>query len=122
MKGAKPMPNITYTLVGDYLLPNITLRDSPDAEPLTKYGLMRRPNLKNHRPILYNRLLLTKKLYPHLRDTQRAADERLDKLMAQLVERDPPPDKATDGLAWAAHINALKHSVEEIIFSELVYE
>jgi hypothetical protein len=116
------MPNITYTLVGDYFLPNICLRDPPNAEPLTKYGLMRKSYLKNHRAILYNQLLLSEKLYPHLRHTQRAADERLDTLIAQLMQRDPPPNKATDNLAWAAHMQMLHHTAEEIIFAEIIYK
>ena len=105
----------------EYLLPAITLRDPPNAEPLTKYGLMRRSYLKDHRPILYNKLLLTETLYPHLRDTQRAAEERMNTLIVQLTQRDPPPDKAADGLVWTAHMNALHHTAEEIILDEIVY-
>ena len=116
------MPEITYTRKGDYLLPNIALQEPPDVKPLNKYGRMRQSYLKNHKPILYSQLLLAEKLYPHLRDTQRAAQERFDTLMAQLVQRDPPPDKASDQMGWVAHMNALHHSAEEIVFAELVYE
>jgi len=116
------MPKINYIPVGEYLLPAITLRDPPDAEPLTKYGLMRRSYLKNHRPILYTRLLLTERLYPHLRATQRAAEERLDTMVAQLTQRDPPPEKAACPLSWARHMAALHHTAEEIILAELIYE
>ena len=115
------MPDITYTRHGDYLLPDIVLSEPPEPEPLTKYGLMRRSFLKNHRPILYNQLLLSEKLYPHLRDTQLAATERIETMMARLVKTDPPPDKASDNLAWAAHMNALKRSAEETVLKELVY-
>ena len=118
------MPQITYTPCGDYLLPDISLREPPPelAAPLTKYGFMRRSFLKEHRPILYSQLLLTEKLYPHLRDAQQAANERMDTLIAQLVKRDPPPDKAADSLAWAAHMNMLRHSAEEIVLHEIIYE
>ena len=115
------MPGITYTQQGDYLLPNIVLQDPSDAEPLNKYGRMRRSYLKGHRPIQYNQLLLSEKLYPHLRNTQRAAQERFDTLMAQLLQRDPPPDKASDQMGWVAHMNSLHRTAEEIIFAELVY-
>ena len=116
------MLNITYTRHGDYLLPDIILSDPPGAEPLTKYGIMRRSFLKQHRTILYNQLLLSEQLYPHLRETQQAADERLDTLMEQLTKRNPPPDIAADGIAWAAHMNTLKSMAEESIFAELIYE
>ena len=61
-KGGEMTP-ITYTRQGDYLLPDIALR-VPSPEPLTKYGFMRWSYLKQHRPILYSRLLLRS---PHLR-------------------------------------------------------
>jgi hypothetical protein len=72
----KPM-EITYTQHGDYLLPDIALSDPPDAPPLGRYGRMRRTFLREHRPILYNRLLLTETLYPHLRETDEAANRRM---------------------------------------------
>jgi hypothetical protein len=72
------MNEITYTQVGDYLLPNITLSEPPNAEPLGRYGRMRRAFLREHRPILYNQLLITEKLFPHLRETEEAAQTRLD--------------------------------------------
>lgn len=118
------MSALTYTRHGDYLLPDIVLSEpSPElAEPLVKYGLLRKSYLKTRRPIFYNQLLLSEQLYPHLRETQQTADDRLDTLMTQLVMRDPPPGKATDGLAWAAHMSTLKHAAEEIVLDELIYE
>ena len=117
---------ITYTRVGDYLLPDIILQEKPPpsgyGEPLGRYARMRRAFLKEHRTILYNQLLLTERLYRHLYDTQQAANERIDTLMTQFVKRDPPPNRASDNLAWAAHMNALKHSAEEIVLAELIYE
>jgi hypothetical protein len=67
---------ITYTAVGDYLLPNITLSDPKDAPSIGRYGKMRRAFLKEHLPIQYNRLLLTEQLFPHLREVDAIADER----------------------------------------------
>ena len=103
------------------LMSGIALQ-KPTPEPLTKYGFMRRSFLKQHRPVLYSQLLQAERLDQHLHETQQAANERMDTLMTQLVKRNPPPDKATDNLAWAAHMNALKYSAEEVILNELIYE
>jgi hypothetical protein len=111
---------LTYSRAGDYYLPNLRLIDPPDAPPLGKYGRMRRAFLKKHRKIEYNRLLLTEQLYPHLRMVDSAASGRVEMLMIELIDRDPPPDKANDGLAWAAHMNSLRHSAEEYVH-ELIY-
>jgi len=113
---------ITYTQVGDYLLPNIVLRKPPNAEPLTKYGFMRKNYLQDHRPILYRQMLMSEELYLHCREVQHQAQNRLKFMMEQSVKHNPPPDKGTDPIGWAAHMNMLKHSVEEVIFTELIYE
>jgi hypothetical protein len=70
--------NLEYSRVGDYLLPNIVLREPPNAPPLGRYGMLRKHYLQQHRPILYNRLLLTEKLFPHLREIDISAQTRLD--------------------------------------------
>ena len=67
----------TYTLVGDYYLPNLTLRDPPNPEPLGRYARLRKAYLREHRPIMYNRLLLREELFSHLREIDEAADTRL---------------------------------------------
>ena len=115
------MSQITYSQAGDYLLPNIRLSDPPDAEPINKYGRLRQFYLINHNKILYHQLLLQEKLYPHLRDTQRAVEERMETLMAQLEKRDPPPDKASNQMAWVGHMTNLHHTAEEIVYAELIY-
>lgn len=55
---------LTYHRSGDYLLPNLAVPDAPI--PLGKYGRMRAVYLKEHKPILYNNLLLSGKLTKHL--------------------------------------------------------
>ena len=68
---------ITYTRHGDYLLPDIKLSDPPDAPSLGKYGMMHKAFLKNHKPALYGRLLLSERLYPLCREIDEAAATRL---------------------------------------------
>ena len=74
---------ITYRLCGDYYLPNITI-PAEDQRPCGKYGRMRLRYLREHRPILYNELLLTGKLTSHLHSIDNACKERYDLLIQQL--------------------------------------
>jgi hypothetical protein len=71
------MSKITYTLVGDYYLPNIALSDPPDAPPLGKYGMIYKTYLKEHKPALYGQLLVSERLYPLCREIDEAAATRL---------------------------------------------
>lgn len=68
---------IFYIQRGDYFLPAIALSDPPDAPPLGRYGMLHKAYLKEHRPILYSRLLLTERLYPLCREVDEAAENRL---------------------------------------------
>ena len=68
---------ITYTRIGDYLLPDIALSDPPDAPPLGRYGMMHKEHLRRDRPALYATLLLSERLYPLCREIDEAAAHRL---------------------------------------------
>ena len=74
------MPEISYSRVGEYLLPNIILTTNPPLDgyckPLGRYARMRRAFLREHRTITYNTLLLTERLYPHLNEVEELASER----------------------------------------------
>ena len=67
---------INYIVSGDYLLPAIKLSDPPDAPPLGLYGELHKRYLREHRPILYSKLLLSEKLYPLCREIDEAARSR----------------------------------------------
>ena len=71
------MEEITYCVVGEYLLPNLVLSDPPDAPSLGLYGELHKRYLYNHRPIQYSELLLTERLYPLCRAVDEQAAERI---------------------------------------------
>jgi hypothetical protein len=129
-KGAQKMSMaITYTQVGDYLLPDIKLSEPPRelTAPLGRYGRMRKAFLKDHRTITYNTMLLKETLFPHLRETEEAANDRMTQTMNLLTEQakadtaNPLPDKRIDPMGWTAAMNALKASAEEMVLKALIY-
>ena len=83
--------NLSYTQTGDYLLPNLTLHQPKN--PLGKYGRMRLNFLKQQHPVLYNTMLLSGSLYPHLMEVEQTAENRMQQTMAQLLKQNPAPDK-----------------------------
>ncbi len=113
--------NLTYTQCGDYNIPNIKLVHT-ETQPLGKYGRMRRAFLEQNKPTLFSDMVLSETLFPHLWEVQQTCENRMELLMAELLLSNPAPDKATQQLAWVAHMNSLKAQAEEIILQELVYE
>ena len=113
----------TYTQVGDYLIPDISLPDAP-AYPIGKYGRMRKAYLKEHRPGLYTRLILSGKLHEHLAEVERTCNERLDMMIPQMVKVQGVTEalKAQNQLCWVGRMNEIKHSAEESILAEIIFE
>ena len=111
---------ITYTKVGDYFIPNLTIKPSP---PIGKYGRMRRNYLRDHRPALYNRLILRGKLCEHCAEVNEAIENRLDVLVSQIAESAGVTEKLkeTDQMKWVGLMNTCKAQAEEIAFAELLY-
>ena len=111
--------NLNYTQTGDYLLPNLTLQQP--KTPLGKYGRLRRTYLKDHRPVLYNTMLLNGSLYPHLLEVEQNAAAMKEHLMTELLVKNPAPDKAKNQMQWVQHMNSLKAQAEELVLTELIY-
>jgi len=116
------MNELTYTKSGDYLIPDLTLTEQED-KPLGKYGRMRQNYLREHRPVLWNRLLLTEKLYPHLREIDETANSRLERMMPDLMKAAGVTEalKETDPMKWTGLMNNCKAQAEETILNELVF-
>nr|WP_073290544.1 TnpV protein [Anaerosporobacter mobilis] len=114
------MNEITYSRNGDYLIPDIKLKEQP-TQPLGKYGRMRKTYLQEHRKALFSHLLLSEKLQAHLLEIDQTANRRLEQIMADLQKTQVPPDKMTQQLEWVGHMNNLKTQAEEIILTELIY-
>ena len=111
--------SLNYTKIGDYLLPNLTLNQP--RKPLGKYGRLRRTYLKDHRPVLYNTMLLNGSLYPHLMELEQTAESRMQQMMTELLKQDPAPDKEKNQMGWVRHMNSLRTQTEETILAELIY-
>ena len=109
-----------YMPVGDCFIPTIELKSVED-KILNKYGRMRRVFLQAYNPILFDDLVLTEQLFPHLYEVQEIAEKRVEVIMVGLLEKNPAPDKETDAMAWVRHMNMLKEMAEEVVVREVIY-
>lgn len=122
-KRIKTMKELTYTRVGDYYIPDIALSEQIN-ESIGKYGMMRRTYLKEHRPALYNDLILTEKLFSHLLEVDKVARECLEDMLPKMAEQAGITEelKVRDQMAWIGAMNTIKAQAEELILSELIYD
>ena len=113
---------ISYTLVGDYYLPNLTL-EQEEKITLNKYGLLRLDYLRKHKKAEYITMFMNMELSKHLKDVQEAAQTRVDEIIIQLKNKSDLTEdmKNTNPLYWVGTMNAIKNQAEEIILKEIIF-
>ena len=101
--------SLTYTMNGDYQIPDLKLTEQPE-KPLGKYGRLRKA-------------YLTEKLYPHLIEIDETAQSRLEQMMPQLAKDAGATEqlKASDPMRWVGLMNTCKAQAEEILMAELIH-
>lgn len=111
-----------YELQGDYYIPCLVL-DEEDTQPIGMWGRKYLRYIKEHRPVLHTTLLLSGKLNSHLTEINNRATEMFDRLVKQQAEKEGVTEqlKAQNQMAWVGAMNNIRHAVEEIVLSELIY-
>ena len=113
--------NIQYIRVGDYFIPDLELPEEP--RPIGKWGRIHRDYLRENKPIQYNCLLLSGKLWTYLADLNQQAQDRLDRIIEQMKTAEGITEdlKASDQMMWVQRMNNIRARAEEIIRKELIY-
>ena len=118
------MAELTYTQVGDYLIPDLILDGEEEMEemPLGKYGMLRETFLKEHHHGTYTSMLLTGRLIPHLRKIDRQAWEQVDRMVEELKKQNGVDEamKGRDQMGWVQAVNSFRAQAEEIVLAEIV--
>ncbi len=115
------MTELNYRTSGDYQIPDLMLTEQ-EQKPLGKYGRMRKKYLQEYRPVLWNQMILSETLYPHLREIDETANRRLEQMLPALAKEAGATEqlKASDPMTWVGLMNSCKAQAEEVILSELV--
>ena len=115
--------SLWYELIGDYYIPILTL-SSEEQRPIGKWGRMHRDYLKEHRPILFNDLVLNDRLWTYLADLNEQAQDRLSLIIEQMKASEGVTEelKAADQMAWVGAMSSIRNRAEEIILREMIFE
>ena len=113
---------ISYTLQGDYYLPDLTLLDQED-EPIGLWGQRHLRYIKQHRKVLYLNLLTSGKLNGYLADLDEQAEEMFDNLIMQYKKAEGITEKlkADNQMEWVGLMNNIRQTATEIVNAELIY-
>jgi len=113
---------LTYRMENGYQVPNLMLPQTPEVH-LGKYAELRRQYLMKHRRVLYTNLKTTCRLTEHLAEIEQTARKMVEQTMAQMAQSEGVTEelKTADPLRWTGLMNNLRHSAEELVLNELIY-
>ena len=114
--------NISYTKHGDYLLPNLILKEKVQYN-IGKYGLLRLEYIKKYKLGLYFDLLVNDNLNEYLHNIDTTVMEKVQKLIKELAEKENITEelKSSNQMLWVSKMNNIKNPAEEIILKEYIY-
>lgn len=114
----------TYTQVGNYLLPDLSLPAEKEPGNIGVWALRHKRYLKQHHKVLYYNLLTSGKLHSHLADTEEQARTLFSRLVKEYAENEGVTEqlKSTDPMAWVGRMNNIRNQATEIVNEEVVFE
>ena len=112
---------LDYVLTDHYYLPALRLPE--DKRPIGRWGRLHKEYLKTYRPVLYQALFLSGKLYTILADLDEQAAERCSLIVQQMAQAEGITEelKAADPVRWVQAMNSIRSRAEEIIQAEMIY-
>lgn len=113
----------TYTQVGDYLLPDLSLPAEKEPGHIGVWALRHKRYLKQHHKVLYYNLLTSGKLHSHLADIEELAQQLFLRLVKELAEKESVTEqlKAVDNMVWVRRMNNIRNRSSEIVNAEVVF-
>ncbi len=112
----------TYTMQGDYCLPDLTL-PAEEERPIGVWAHRRLRYLKQHHKTLYYNLLTSGKLHSHIADVEEKAQTLFLRLVKQYAEREGVTEqlKAENPMEWVRRTNNIRERVTEVVTAEVLF-
>lgn len=114
---------ISYTLHGDYCLPDLALPEEEKGVEIGVWGQRHLRYIKQNRKVLYLNLLTSGKLNGYLADIDTQAEDMLSRLVKQMAEREGVTEKlkVDNQMEWIRRMNNIRSRATEIVNKDLIY-
>ena len=114
---------ITYTKVGDYLIPDLTLPPEKETRPIGAWGLRHKRYLMEHKKAIFTIMQMNGTLRTYLAGLNEQAEDMFLRLVKQLAQKEGITEtlKAENQMAWVQRMNNIRSRATEIVNNELIY-
>lgn len=115
------MKEITYHKEGDYLIPDLALKNQENIV-LGKYGRARLKYIKENKRGLYTELMMNGSLSSYLKGVDERCNHIINITVREMAKENNVNEelKRTDQLKWVGLMNNFKNAAEEIVFNEII--
>lgn len=112
----------TYTLQGDYYLPNLAL-PAEENKFIGIWGQRHKRYLQEHKRATYTTLLTSGKLNSYLADINEQVENMFFRLVKQMAESEGVTEqlKASNQMKWVARMNTIQSRATEIVNHDIIY-
>ena len=114
---------IEYVRNGDCYILNLTVPDDK-AYNIGKYGRMHAKSIKENRPCFYSMKMMNGTWLAYLEEIDTSTKEMVNRLIKELVDKRGITEelKANDQMAWVSAMEQIKHTAEEFVFEDILYD
>lgn len=114
---------ISYTLHGDYYLPDLKLPEPEDKGPIGRWGRMHGDYLKKNKRYVFDSILISGRLHSYLVEIDEQAREMFDTLIDQMKQAEGVTEqlKEENQLEWMQRMCNIEQRSREIVCNELIY-
>ena len=111
----------TYTQVGDYLLPNLSL--TAKETNIGVWAMRHKRYLKQNHKVHYYNLLTSGKLDSYLADVDKRARFLFDEKVKSLSEKENVTEKlkSENAMLWVRKMNNIRNRATEIVNEQVIY-
>lgn len=114
---------VTYTQVGNYLLPNLSLSAEEKETNIGVWAMRHKRYLKQNHKVRYYNLLTSGKLDSYLADIEEQAQNLFSRLVKDLAEKENVTEKlkSDNPMLWVQKMNNIRNQATEIVNEQVIY-
>ena len=113
----------TYTLQGDYYLPDLALPTEEETQPIGIWEQRHKRYLQDHKRVTYTNLLTSGNLNAYLADINEQAENMFSRLVKEMAKMQGVTEqlKTKNQMVWVGKMNSIRNAAIEVVNKEIIF-
>ena len=123
MKSLSEQLGGTYTLQGDYYLPDLALPTEQETQPIGVWGQRHKRYLQDHKRVTYTNLLTSGNLNAYLADINEQAENMFSRLVKEMAKMQGVTEqlKTKNQMVWVGKMNSIRNATIKVVNKEIIF-